>query len=72
MKKIKFIEIKSELCGWGNFKGKKYEFPNINEIIEEMVKNDWEYCGYVPKYTRSTGEIETLSLIFQKENSEEK
>ncbi len=72
MKKVKFIEIKSELCGWGGFKGSKYIFPNINETIEEMIKKDWEYCGYVPNETRATGDIETLSLIFQKEDNEEK
>ncbi len=70
MKKVKFIEIKSELCGWGGFKGSKYIFPNINETIEEMIKKDWEYCGYVPNETRATGDIETLSLIFQKEDEE--
>ncbi len=70
MKKVKFIEIKSELCGWGGFKGSKYIFPNINETIEEMIKKDWDYCGYVPNETRATGDIETLSLIFQKEDEE--
>ncbi len=38
MKQVKFIEIKSELGGWGGFKGSKYTFPNINETIEEMIK----------------------------------
>ena len=72
MKKVKFIEIKSELCGWGGFKGSKYVFPNINETIEKMIKKGREYCGYVPNETRATGDIETLSLIFQKEDQEEK
>lgn len=72
MKKVKFIEIKSELSGWGGIKGGKYEFPNINETIEEMIKEGWEYSGYVPNITRATGDIETLSLIFQKEDNKEK
>lgn len=42
MKKVKFVEIKSELCGWGGFKGTKYLFPKINEIIEMMIKKGWE------------------------------
>lgn len=67
MKKVKFIEIKSELCGWGGFKGKKYVFSEINETIENMIKKGWVYCGYVPNETRATGEIEKLSLIFQKD-----
>ena len=50
-------------------KGSKYIFPDINETIEEMIKKGWEYLGYVPKETRGTGDIETLSLIFQKEDN---
>ena len=68
MKKIKFIEIKSELNGWGGIKGYKYVFPNINETIEKMIQEGWEYSGYIPNETRGTGEIEKLSLIFQKED----
>ncbi len=70
MKKVKFIEIESELCGWGGFKGTKYVFPDINKTIEKMIKKGWEYCGYVPNTTRGTGEIEKLSLIFQKDEKE--
>lgn len=70
MKKVKFIEIKSELCSWGGFKGTKYIFPEINETVEDMIKKGWEYCGYVPNSTRGTGEIETLSLIFQKDEED--
>ena len=66
MKQVKFIEIKSETAGWGAFKGSKYVFPNINETIEKMLKEGWEYCGYVPNETRGTGDIEKLSLVFQK------
>lgn len=70
MKKIKFIEIQSELCGWGGFKGTKYIFPEIDETIEKMIKGGWEYCGFVPKQMRGTGEIEILSLIFQKDEKQ--
>ena len=69
MKQIKFIEIKSELDGWGGFKGSKYIFPDINETIEKMLKEGWSYLGYVPNETRGTGDIEKLSLIFQKEDN---
>ena len=69
MKQVKFIEIKSELSGWGGFKGSKYIFPDINETIEKMLKEGWECSGYVPNETRKTGDIEKLSLIFQKEEN---
>lgn len=67
MKKVKFIEIRSEISGWGGLKGEKCVFPKINETIEEMIKEGWEYCGFVPNEARGTGEIETISLVFQKE-----
>lgn len=67
MKKIQFIRIKSELCGYGLGKGTKYSFPCAEETIREWVERGWEYCGFVPLETRGTGDIETMSLIFQKE-----
>lgn len=67
MKKVKFITIKSELCDWDPFKGKKYIFTGINETIEKMINDGWEYCGFVPNETRGIGDIEKLSLVFQRE-----
>lgn len=59
MKEIKFIEVKSELFGYGI--GTKYKFKGITQTISKMIQ------GYVPIEMRGTGEIETMSLIFQKE-----
>ena len=67
MKEIEFVRIKSELCGYGFGKGTKYEFAGVEEIIKERIESGCEYCGYVPVETRGTGDIETMSLIFQKE-----
>ena len=44
----------------------KYGFDRVEEIIKERIENGWDYCGYVPIETRGTGDIETMSLIFQK------
>lgn len=67
MKKIEFVRIKSELTGFGLGKGTKYEFDGIEKAVEKRIKAGWEFCGYVPITTRGAGDIETLSLIFQKE-----
>lgn len=57
MKKVKFIEMRSELGGWWGFKGTKYIFPEINETIEKMIKDGWGYLGYVPNATMVTKKI---------------
>ena len=67
MKKVEFVRIKSELIGYGLGKGTKYGFDRVEEIIKERIENGWDYCGYVPIETRGTGDIETMSLVFRKD-----
>lgn len=67
MKKVEFVKLKSELCGYGFGKGTKYGFDGVEEVIKARIENGWDYCGYVPLETRGTGDIELLSLVFQKE-----
>lgn len=33
----------------------------------KKCKNGWSFEGYIPIETRETGDIETMSLIFQRE-----
>lgn len=66
MKKVEFVRIKSELCGYGLGKGSKYSFEGVEKIIKERIENGWSFEGYIPIETRGTGDIETMSLIFQK------
>ena len=66
MRKVEFVRIKSELIGYGLGKGTKYGFDRVEEIIKKRIENGWDYCGYVPIETRGTGDIETMSLVFQK------
>lgn len=61
------MSIKSELIGYGLGKGTKYGFNGVETVIQEAIGNGWDYCGYVPLETRGTGDIETISLIFQKD-----
>ena len=67
MKKVDFVRVKSEICGYGLGKGMKYSFEGVEEIIKERIENGWSFEGYIPIETRATGDIETMSLIFQKE-----
>jgi len=39
----------------------------VEEIIRQRILDGWQYNGYVPLTTRGTGELETISLIFQKD-----
>ena len=66
MKKVEFVRIKADLIGFGVGKGIKSRFESIENIIKERIENGWSYMGYVPIETRGTGDIETLSLIFQR------
>ncbi len=67
MKKIEFERIKSETVSWGGIKGSRYKFEGIEEKIKERLLDGWNYLGYIPIETRATGDIETLSLIFEKD-----
>lgn len=67
MKQVEFVRFKSEPCGFGLGKGGKYSFDGVEETIRERIEAGWEFCGFVPVETRATGEIETLSLVFQRD-----
>ena len=67
MKKVKFVRVRSELSGYGFGKGTKYSFDGVEDIIREHIQDGWSFEGYVPVTTRGTGDIEELSLIFQRE-----
>lgn len=67
MKKVEFVRIKSDLCGYGFGKGAKFSFEGAEKIIKERIEQGWSFIGYIPLETRGTGDIETMSLIFEKE-----
>ena len=67
MKKVEFVRLKSETDGYGMFKGSVYCFRDVENVIKERIESGWEYLGYVPYQTRGTGDIETMTLIFQRE-----
>ena len=67
MKNVEFVRVKAEITGYGLGKGIKNTFDSVEEIIKERIQNGWSYTGYVPIETRGSGEIEIMSLVFQKE-----
>lgn len=67
MKKVEFVRVTAGLSGYGLGKGIKSSFEPIEEIIEKRIMDGWSFQGYVPIETRGTGELETLSLIFQRD-----
>ena len=69
MKRVEFVRIQSQICGFGLGKGMKYYFQNIEEVIQARLEQGWTYMGYGPVETRATGDIETLSRIFQRDDA---
>lgn len=67
MKKIEFVRLTSTLTGFGLGKGTKFSFEEIEDVIKKRMEGGWEYSGFAPITTRGTGSIETLTLIFQKD-----
>lgn len=67
MKKVEFVRVKSELSGYGLGKGAKYSFTGAEEAIRYYIEQGWSFEGYIPVETRGIGDIETISLIFQKD-----
>ena len=67
VKKVEFVRIHSDLNGFGLGKGTKYYFGGAEETIKEYIENGWSFEWYVPIQTRGAGDIEIISLVFQKE-----
>lgn len=68
MKKVEFERITFELSDLGFVIGQRYIFHGVEEIIKERIQNGWDYQGHVPIQIRKNGEIETISLIFIKDD----
>ena len=66
---IEFERMQSVTVGFGGIKGSKYQFEGIEEKVKQRILDGWTYLGYVPIITRSTGDVETISLIFEKEET---
>lgn len=67
MKQVEFEHITSVLSGYGMIKGTKYTFEGIEDAIRARLEDGWEFCGYIPLDTRGVGDVETISLIFQRD-----
>lgn len=66
MKQVMFARVSAEMNGYG-LKGGNYSFMQAEKIIQEKLEKGWSYKGYLPIDIRGTGQIETISLIFEKD-----
>ncbi len=54
--------------GWGPFNGASYGINgDYRELIDARACNGWRYVGYLPTKQRSTGHMQEIDLIFEKE-----
>lgn len=67
MKKVEFEQVGCQISGFGLGKGTKYTYNGLESIIEKRANKGWSFCGYVPLTIRGTGEIETMTLVFEKD-----
>ena len=67
LKKVVFVQVKSNLKGFGVGKGIKYIFEDVRNIILEKAKEGYTYKGYVPVEFRGTGDMTIMDLVFEKE-----
>ena len=62
-----FERICTDISGWGLGAGNKYGNDEYRQIILDRAKDGWRYVGYIPAVQRSTGHIEEMDLVFEKE-----
>lgn len=61
MKEVKIIEIKAHQ----HFAKNTYD--EIDDVIEHMYRNGFEYKGFVPSEIFGYGSINVIKLIFDRE-----
>ena len=63
-----YVTVGTEMSGWGPVNGTYYSIAeDYHKIIADRAANGWRYVGYIPTKQRSTGHIQELELIFEKE-----
>ena len=48
--------------------GNVYNIEECQKIINDKAKDGWRYLGFIPTKQRSTGYIQELDSIFEKED----
>ena len=66
-KQIEFVHLEAEDAGFSFGLGLEYSYQKAEEIILQRAADGWDYRGWLPADTRSTGELLSISLIFRKE-----
>ena len=53
--------------GWSPFGGFGLETAAHQEVIRRRAAEGWRYAGFVPVVQRSSGYIEEIDLVFERE-----
>ena len=54
-------------AGYSLFGGIKGESLAHREVITRRAGEGWRYAGFVPVVQRSTGDVEEIGLVFERE-----
>ncbi len=68
MLKYEFERIRYTAEGFGLINGTAYGHGAYQEIIQKRALDGWRYVGTIPAIQRSTGHIEEMDLVFEKED----
>lgn len=67
MYKYEFVTIRYSMNDWGPVYGGGYGDDTYKKIIKKWADAGYRFVGTIPKKQRSTGHIEELDLVFEKE-----
>ena len=66
--KVEFERVSVDYgTGYSLFGGLKGESLEHREVITRRAAEGWRYAGFVPVVQRSTGYIEEIDLVFERE-----
>jgi len=66
-----YKEVECELEALHITFGHNMSFGSISEIIDRYAEQGWRYAGWVPCSVKTTGWLEKIQLVFEREKEEE-
>ncbi|ONI40212.1 hypothetical protein AN639_12410 [Candidatus Epulonipiscium fishelsonii] len=66
MKKVDFVRVKAQR-EFVLRKGRIDNFNGAEKIIRDRIENGWEFAGYVPLQFINETQLDTITLVFQKD-----
>jgi len=53
--------------GYGLVYGRTMSFDHLEKTINQYAEEGWRYCGWLPLKQRSSGFVEKIKLVFERE-----